>query len=240
MASMTQADDTPHNIRARELYAVFTDETQPEKVRARARDDFFFQFENLAYSYARTIIPRWDENDVEDIRQTAAVALCSARDMWEPERGPYAVILMYCIRNEMRNWLRTKDLIVRSYRTFGDHARQLKTGTDASDTARIKVVSLDTMTDNGSPNDAVTQIDVKDPKATAALVETDIKVAVRQVVERLPVYERAVVTNYYGLDGDEPKTLRETALVVKRSHETVRQALVRAECTMRNSLHGYA
>jgi RNA polymerase sigma factor (sigma-70 family) len=240
MASMTQADDTPHNIRARELYAVFTDETQPDNARARACDDFFFQFENLAYSYARTIIPRWDDNDAEDIRQTAAVALCCARDMWNPERGPFAVILMYCVRNEMRNWLRQKDLIVRSHRTFGEHARQVKEGADASTTERIRVVSLDAMTDNSSPSDNITRIEVKDPKATHALLETDIKVAVRQVVERLPVNERAVVTNYYGLDGDEPKTLRDTATVVGRSHETVRQALARAERTMRNSLHGYA
>lgn len=242
MASMTQAEDTPHNIRAKERFVIFNDPTQPESRRQKARDEFFFDFEHLAYYYARQILPRWDENDKEDIQQTAAYALCRARDMWNPDRGPFAVILMYAVRNDIRDWLRQRDLIVRSHRTFHAHAQQVRQGVDTSMTERIRVVSLDAPYEakNSSDDQDKLPLDPCDPKSKVDQDSIELAIAVRQVVDRLPVSERAIVINYYGMDGNEPRTLRDTANIVGRSHETVRKALVRAQRTMCGSLHGYA
>jgi DNA-directed RNA polymerase sigma subunit (sigma70/sigma32) len=82
-------------------------------------------------------------------------------------------------------------------------------------------------------------MDPRDPDAEFS--DTVVtRIAVQQVVNALPYHERIVVSEYYALDGGEPKTLRQTSDRVGRSHESVRQMLQRAQKSMRLSLQGCA
>jgi hypothetical protein len=145
MASMTQVGDTAHNMKAKALFAIFRDENVPSETRRKAEDDFYFLFINLAYSYAAKVCPVWGQN-ADDIKQTAGVALCVARDKWNPERGPFAVILHYSVQNHVRNWIRENEMIIRSHKTFQDHsqARQMNAG-EATASDPIHVMSFDAL-----------------------------------------------------------------------------------------------
>lgn len=236
MASKTHVDDTAHNIRARQLVDIFRNENTSVQARTAAADEFYFLFIHLAYSYAAKVCPRWGQN-AEDIKQTAGLALCVARDKWDQTRGPFAVILFYCVQNHVRNWLRENEMIIRSHKTFQDHHTNQKTDSDSCDTAPIPVMSFEGIMMRSNQDKDRLSLDPGDPNAQFGDRITT-QIAVHQIIGILPQNERTIIRDYYALDGGEPKTLRDTAEKVGRSHESVRQMLQKAQRTMRISLHG--
>lgn len=239
MASMTQAVRSQHDTRAETLFAIFMNDQLPDATRRAAEDEFFFLFKDLAYHYARKVLPDQRQSE-EDIKQTAALALCEARYKWEPERGPFAIVLRFYVQNHVRNWLREHETIVRSHKCFQTCYHDKKVGKDGTDTDRINVCSLESLKDFDNNHD-MPALDIRDPTAEFADRIT-LNVALREVTQALPDSERRVVSMIYGLNGDAPKTLRETARVLpgNRSHETVRLMLHRACKTMRTELYGCA
>jgi RNA polymerase sigma factor (sigma-70 family) len=236
MASTTHVEDTEHNIRAKQLFDIFRNENVSAKERTAAADDFFFMFINLAYTYAARVCPKWGQN-AEDIKQTAGLGLCVARDKWEPSRGPFAVILFYCVQNQIRNWLRENETIIRSHKTFQDHHTNKKSNDEYCDTAPIRVMSFEGIMMHSNQEVDRLSLDPGDPNAQFSDRITT-QIAVHQILSVLPQNERTIIMHYYALDGGEPKTLRETAEKVGCSHESVRQMRLKAERTMRISLHG--
>jgi RNA polymerase sigma-B factor len=154
-----------------------------------------------------------DVESVEDLRQVGVIGLLKAVDRYEPDRGtPFTAFAVPTILGELRHHVRDRAWPVRVPRRV-----------------RRREVEL-----SRSPRIAVPLADEADLAARDELADSENRLLVGSLLQRLPRRERAVVARYFFADRSQAQIARELGISQIQVSRVLRGALV----TMRALLDG--